>query len=93
MSYAAIVMPIAFGAFLATMIGGVFALSLRDRLHLVLGFSAGAVIGVAFFDLLPEAVETGQAWGPRTILALSALGFFLYTLIDRWVALHSHDGD
>lgn len=94
MSNAAIVMPIAFGAFLATMTGGLFALSLRDRLHLVLGFSAGAVIAVAFFDLLPEAVETGRAWGGRTILALSALGFFLYTLVDRLVLLHSHhDGD
>jgi zinc transporter ZupT len=93
MSNAAIVMPIAFGAFLATMTGGLFALSLRDRLHLVLGFSAGAVIGVAFFDLLPEAVETGGAWGPRAILALSALGFFVYTLVDRLVLLHSHDGD
>lgn len=93
MSHAAIVMPIAFGAFLATMVGGLFALSLRDRLHLVLGFSAGAVIGLAFFDLLPEAVETGGAWGPRTILALSALGFFLYTLVDRLVLLHSHDGN
>ena len=93
MSNAAIVMPIAFGAFLATMTGGLFALSLRDRLHLVLGFSAGAVIAVAFFDLLPEAVETGGAWGPRAILALSALGFFVYTLVDRLVLLHSHDGD
>ena len=93
MSHAAIVMPIAFGAFLATMVGGLFALSLRDRLHLVLGFSAGAVIGLAFFDLLPEAVETGGTWGPRTILALSALGFFLYTLVDRLVLLHNHDGD
>lgn len=93
MHNAAIVMPLAFGAFLATMIGGLFALSLRDRLHLVLGFSAGAVIGLAFFDLLPEAVETGGSLGPRTVLALSALGFFLYTLVDRLVLLHSHDGD
>lgn len=93
MHNSAIVMSLALGAFLATMTGGLFALSLRDRLHLVLGFSAGAVIGVAFFDLLPEALETGGAWGPRTVLALSALGFFAYTLVDRWMLLHSHDGD
>lgn len=91
MSNAALVMPIAFGAFVATMAGGLFALSLRDRLHLVLGFSAGAVIGVAFFDLLPEALETGAAWGPKTILAFSALGFFLYMLVDRLALLHSHE--
>jgi len=74
------------------MIGGLFALLLRDRLHLVLGFSAGAVIGVAFFDLLPEAVETGGSWGTRLVLEVTALGFFLYTLADRWILSHSHDG-
>ena len=50
MQNAWVVMPIAAGAFVATMVGGLFAISLRDRLHLVLGFSAGAVVGVSFFD-------------------------------------------
>ena len=44
-------------AFAATMLGGTFALVRRDRLHLILGFSAGAVLGVALFDLLPEAFD------------------------------------
>ena len=76
MSHAAVVMPIAFGAFLATMAGGLFALSLRDRLHLVLGFSAGAVIGVAFFDLLPEAVATGTSLGRKNHPGVHRAGFF-----------------
>ena len=57
---------------------------MRQRLHLVLGFSAGAVIAVAFFDLLPEALNLG-ADPPRTIVAAAALGFFLYLLFDRLV--------
>jgi ZIP family zinc transporter len=89
-----LVMGIACSASIATMIGGLFAMSLRDRLHLVLGFSAGAVIGVAFFDLIPEALETGAVWGSRTICLLCAAGFFLYTLIDRVMVLHAHaDGE
>ncbi len=43
----------------ATLLGGLFALRFRDKLHLILGFSAGALIGVAFFDLLPEAINLG----------------------------------
>ena len=85
-----LVMVISLGAFTATMLGGLFAMSLRDRLHLVLGFSAGAVIGVAFFDLMPEALATGANWGSRNILLLCALGFFVYTVIDRAVLLHEH---
>ncbi len=85
-----LVMSIAMGAFTATMMGGLLAFALKDRLHLVLGFSAGAVIGVAFFDLMPEALATGTAWGSRSILLLCALGFFVYTVIDRAVLLHQH---
>jgi hypothetical protein len=47
------IIAIACAASLATFAGGLFAVALRDRLHLVLGFSAGAVVGVAFFDLMP----------------------------------------
>src|ERR1700690_1254240 len=76
------------------MIGGWVGISLRDRLHLVLAFSAGAVIGVAFFDLLPEAVELGRGTGaqalvgPRAILAMAGLGFLLYLLLDRSLPSH-----
>ena len=42
------------------MLGGLFALSLKRRIAMVLGFRAGAVLGVAFFDLLPEALSLGR---------------------------------
>lgn len=84
-------------AFVATMLGGALALKLRDRLHLVLGFSAGAVVAVAFFDLIPEALDLGQAAHElSTIVAFVALGFFLYLFLDRVLLLHGHtheDGD
>jgi len=48
------VLLFAAAAFAATILGGAVALRLRDRLHLILGFSAGAVVAVAFFDLLPD---------------------------------------
>jgi len=86
-----IVLSIALATCGATMVGGLFAIGMRDRLHLVLGFSAGAVIGVAFFDLMPEAVATSRYFDARTILGIVALGFFFYVLLDRIVALHGHD--
>ena len=78
-------------AFIATMIGGLLALRLRDRLHLILGFSAGAVIAVAFFDLMPEALElAGEAYTTDIIFATMGVGFLLYLLLDRLLVLHSH---
>ena len=90
---ALIVMLIAAGAFAATMTGGLLALKLAGKLAVVMGFSAGAVIGVAFFDLAPEALETGKGlYEPRVLLAIAALGFFLYTVLDRLVARHDCEG-
>jgi ZIP family zinc transporter len=80
---------IAVAALATTLAGGLLALKLRDRLHLILGFSAGAVIGVAFFDLLPEAVTVGMSrHPPAVILSWTALGFLFYLTLDRLVSFH-----
>lgn len=79
-------------AFFSTLLGGLFALHLKDRLHLILGFSAGAVIGVAFFDLIPEALELGAGhFETGTIISVMAIGFLLYLIFDRLVFFHHHD--
>lgn len=83
-------------AFVATMLGGAVALRLRDRLHLILGFSAGAVVAVAFFDLLPHALELSAGHHSiSTVTTVVAVGFLLYLLLDRFLLLgHAHaDGD
>jgi ZIP family zinc transporter len=57
--------------FLSTLLGGLFASHLRDRLHLNLGFSAGALIGVSFFHLIPEALElAGATLGGQVIVSI-----------------------
>lgn len=82
---------IAIGAFLATFLGGLFALKFKDKLHLILGFSAGAVIGVAFFDLIPEALELGlKSYDIPFIISISALGFIIYMILDRTIFFHCH---
>lgn len=80
-----IVVLIGIATFIATMLGGVFALRLKDRLHLILGFSAGAVVGVALFDLLPEAVDLDDGASGIHVTSFVALGFFAYLLLDRLV--------
>lgn len=83
---------IACAAFVATFIGGSFALRFRDKLHLTLGFSAGAVAGLAIFDLLPEAIDLGMRYHSSSTIALFvALGFFGYLVLDRLILLHTHE--
>ena len=74
--------------FTATLLGGFFALKFKDKLHLIVGFSAGAVLGIAFIDLLPEAAElVGSSELSLQIALAAVLG---YMIIDRVFFNHSH---
>jgi len=79
---------------IATVCGGLFAMRFKDKLHLILGFSAGAVIGVAFFDLLPESLELGkQIYSLSFITSIVALGFLVFMMLDRLLSFHDHSED
>ncbi len=85
------VILISFGACIATFLGGLFAIRFKDKLHLILGFSAGALIGAAFFDLLPESIGVGsKLYSISTMFAWVAVGIFAYLIIDRILHTHSH---
>jgi zinc transporter ZupT len=74
-----------------TVLGGFFALKFKDKLHLIIGFSAGAILGVAFFDLIPESIDlAGESYGVSHVVSLVAFGYLLYLLVDRFVISHNH---
>ena len=78
-------------ASVAAFAGGVIALRFRDKLHIILGLSAGAVIGAALFDLIPEAIKLGSSvFQPEQITALTAVGFLSYLILDRLFSFHVH---
>jgi len=86
----AIVLSLA--TFVSTLLGGLFALYWRDRLHLIVGFSAGALLGVALFELIPESLELASTVGRQAVAGVIAVGFAGYMLLDRTVAPHGDKG-
>jgi zinc transporter ZupT len=87
-----IILLIIIAIMVVKVLGGLFVLKYRDKLHLILGFSAGTVLGVALFDLLPESIEmTAGEFELGVVTVLIAIGFSVYLLIDRLLSLHSHD--
>ena len=72
--------------FFSTGVGGLAGVRLRDRLHLLLGFSSGAVLGVVIFDLLPEVFRQNP---PDYVLLPTAAGFLLFFGLERYTAFHS----
>lgn len=68
----------------STLIGGWLALALRSRIHLILGFSAGAIVAVALLELLPEAYRAGAStYGFDGLAGFAGLGFLGYLVLDR----------
>ena len=81
-------------AFLSTLIGGFVAIRFKDKLHLIIGFSAGAVLGLVFFDLIPESLELGSNfYNIDMIVFFIAIGFIAYLILDRVITMHSHSHD
>ena len=75
---------------LATFAGGTLAIKSKDRLHLVLGLSAGLLLGLVAFDLLPEVFEMGTKeilHAPATSVALIA-GFLLLHFYEQLFGSH-----
>jgi ZIP family zinc transporter len=75
---------------LATTFGGYIALKSSDRFHLVLGLSAGLLLGLVGFDLLPEVFEmnTEEVGGIRAVSLAILIGFLALHIIEGFFGGH-----
>ena len=77
---------------------GIYALSLKEKtLHSILliliAFSAGSILGAAYFDLLPEAMKLVEE---SLVFIYITLGFILFFFLERfiyWYHGHGHEAD
>ncbi len=84
----------AFLTFVSTFIGGVVGLKHQDKLHLILGFTAGVLLGVVSFDIFPEIIELVHTVGVQPVVPMVALviGFLLFHIMEKMLLIHhSHE--
>ena len=71
--------------FIATMLGGILAIKYRRRIGVLAAFTAGVLIALALFELLPEiftlALQVKASL--ESALIIIAVGFFFLYIIDR----------
>lgn len=82
--------------FFSTLFGGLFAVKYKNKLHLIMGFTAGVLLGVVAFDIFPEIISLINEHNFKTTEAMVALvvGFLLFHILEKWVVIHhSHEGD
>src|SRR5689334_16267313 len=78
------------GIVIVSVLGGILPLAVmlnHTRLQVYLSFSAGAMLGAAFFHMLPESVRVGS---PET-LYWTALGLLALFFLERFFSYHHHE--
>ncbi len=77
--------------FISTSLGGLFAFKHRQSLHYIMSFTAGVLIAVVFFDILPEVfsitTEHKLEITPELLAIIS--GFLLIHLLEKTAVIHS----
>ncbi len=78
------------GTFVSTMLGGWTGLRNKDNLHRFLGFTAGVLLGVVAFDLLPEIFKLLTEQGRSATGAMIAMvfGFLAFHTIEKSILIH-----
>jgi len=81
---------LAFATFLSTLTGGIVGLKNKDRMHRFLGYTAGVLLGVVAFDLLPEIFDMLQNLDAAPTGAMIALvcGFLGFHIIEKSILIH-----
>lgn len=79
-----------FLTFVSTALGGLFALKNRDRLHRILGFTAGVLLGVVAFDILPEIFDLTNMIKADIMVPMVALvgGFLVFHIVEKLLIIH-----
>ena len=80
------------GGALSVLAAAVFALSARGAWvpHLI-SYAIGALLGAAFLEVLPNAIEAhGEAGAATTIVLAGILGFFVLEKLVLWRHCHDH---
>jgi len=76
--------------FLSTLSGGLIGLKNKDQLHRFLGYTAGVLLGVVAFDLLPEIFKnlTAAHRSPTGVMIALVGGFPAFHVIEKAILIH-----
>ena len=76
----------------ASLIGGVVALKNQDRLQKLLGLTAGILLGVVFFGILPELVELARGtYAISTAMIALMAGFLVFHIVEKSILISHAD--
>lgn len=79
-----------FLTFVSTFLGGLFGLKFKDKMHLILGLTAGIILGVIAFDIFPEIIDMTSILGvdPTYPMIFLVIGFLIFHIAEKLLLVH-----
>ncbi len=80
--------------FVSTLLGGLFAIKFKNKLHYIMAFAAGVLLGVVAFDIFPEIIRQIQIHNFNSVGVMLALvaGFLIFHILEKSILIqHCHD--
>lgn len=76
--------------FVSTTAGGLFGIKNKNKIHYIMSFTAGVLIAVCFFDILPEVVAlTIQKFFNITYAFIAlVVGFLTFHILEKAILIH-----
>ncbi len=88
------VILLSIATFISTLLGGLFAIKYKDKLHYIMAFAAGVLLGVVAFDIFPEIIQQVKTYdfNPISIMIALVLGFLIFHILEKSILIqHCHD--
>jgi ZIP family zinc transporter len=85
---------LAIATFISTLLGGLFAIRHKTRLHHIMAFAAGVLLGVVAFDIFPEIIRETQVnnFNPAWVMVSLVVGFLVFHVLEKSILIqHCHD--
>lgn len=79
--------------FVSTFLGGLLGLKYRNKMNLILGLTAGVILGVIAFDIFPEIISMIGKLGVNPTIPMIALvcGFLIFHIAEKFLMIHNHE--
>ena len=76
--------------FFSTSLGGLFGIKYKDKLHYIMSFTAGVLLGVSFFDIIPEAfrIINENKFNVDYLSIPLVIGFLFFHILEKTILIH-----
>jgi ZIP family zinc transporter len=88
------VLIFAVATFFSTILGGLFAVRFKNKLHFIMAFAAGVILGVVTFDIFPEIINQIKEnnFNSTEVMVALVAGFLIFHILEKSVLIyHCHN--